>query len=358
MKKSVLRCIIYALLGVLAWFGYTAWRASKNLVTLNVRDMAVRDVVRKISRQTWEIIVTHKDVDGKITMNVKDQPLEAVLAIIGDQTGCRWTAAYPLYTKSTSLDRFKKSLRGDLEAKESGWTNLQVRGFGSRGMFGENLRSENDVVTVNLQNKELLTATMALARYAQAQIVPEDGTAGTVNVAVKEGTMEDAVKQLARQTERKWTHYYALLAGFRPPRMQMSQADTTNAPLAEVTNAFPRPFGESTPEETEARQKRFEAQLETMTPEEREKAVAERARMEQMRAEMANLNPEQRRERFEQMMNGPEGQQRRARMQSEMENRMTRSLKNTTPEQRVERDKFFQQMRQSGGPGGFRPPPR
>ena len=359
MNKALARCVVYVVLAALTWFGYLAWRASKNLVTLDVRDMPLRDVVRKIEWQTWELIITHKDVDGKVTMNVKNQPLEAVLGIVADQLGCRWSAEYPLYSKSASLERFKKSIRGELEPKDYGWTNLASRGFGFRGMFGENLRAENDVLTVNLQNKDLLIATMALARYAQARITPEDGTAGTVSVTVKEGTMDDAVKQLAQQTGRKWTHYYSLLGGFGSfrPRPEMTRADT-NAPALDPTNAPPRPFEEPSPEVAEARRKQFEAQLETMTPEERAKAVAERERMEKMRAEMANLTPEERRQRFEQMMNSPEGQERRSRMQTEMESRMVRGLKNTTPEQRVDRDKFFQQMRQGGGPGGFRPPPR
>ena len=294
-------------------------------------------------------------------MNVKDAPLEEVLNIVSEQVSCRWSAMFPLYTKSHSLDRFKKSVRGDLDPKENGWTNLVSRGFGFRGMFGDNLRSENSVVTVNLENKDLSIATLALARYAQAQIVPEDGTTGTVSVKVQEGTMEDAVKQLVRQTQRSWTHYYALLGGFRGPRRDLARADSTNAPAFDPTNAPPRPFEEPSPEVQETRRKQFEAQLETMTPEEKEKAIAERARMEQMRAEMANLSPEERRQRFEQMMTSPEGQERRARMQSGIENRMTRSLKNTTPEKRVEFDQFIQQMRQRGGPGGpggFRPPPR
>jgi len=297
----------------------------------------------------------HKEVDGKITLNVKNAPLDEVLKIVSEQISCRWSVLYPLYTKSASLDRFKKSVRGDLDPVENGWTNLVPRsfGFGFRGMFGDNLRSENSVLNVNLENKDLSIATLALARFAQAQIVPEDGTAGTVTVKVQEGTMEEAVRQLAKQTERNWTHYYALLAGFR---RNMARAESTNAPGMDSTNATPRPFEEPSPEAQEARRKQFEAQLETMSPEEKEKAIAERARMEQMRAEMANLTPEERRQRFEQMMNSPEGQERRARMQNEMENRMTRSLRNTTPEQRVERDQFFQQMRQRGpGGGGGRP---
>lgn len=369
MKRTYIRIAAYLVLGGLAYFGWLAYRASRNLVTLNVRNAPLRDVVRSLERQTWELIITQKDLDGQVTLNVKDARLEDVLQIISEQLFCRWTAYYPLYTKGSSLDRFKKSVRGELVAAESGWTNLSTRplGFGpggrGGGMFGETLRAENDVVNVSFEKKDLTVATAALARYAQAQVVPEDGTDGTVTVKVRQGTMQDAVKQVAGQTRRSWTQYYALLGGFRPPRM--ASADGTNAARPEVTgtNAAPRPPFDDSEEAREARRKQFEAQLETMSPEERAKAVAERERMEKFRAEMANLTPEQRRERFEQMMNSPEGQERQAQMRAQMESRMMSGLKNTTPEQRVQRDKFYQEMRQRGGSfggrgGGSQPPPR
>ncbi|MFM1769891.1 MAG: hypothetical protein RJA22_2420 [Verrucomicrobiota bacterium] len=373
MKRTYIRIVVYLILGGLAWFGWLAYRASRNLVTLNVRNAPLRDVVRSLERQTWELIITQKDLDGRVTLNVRDARLEDVLQIISEQLFCRWTAYYPLYTKGSSLDRFKKSVRGELVAAENGWTNLNTRPFGfgpggrGGGMFGDTLRAENDVVNVNFENKDLAVATAALARYAQAQVVPEDGTAGTVSVQVREGTMQDAVRQVAGQTRRQWTQYYALLGGFRPPGLASADRGT-NAPAPEPggTNALPRPPFDDSEEARAARRQQFEAQLETMSPEEREKAVAERERMEKFRAEMANLTPEQRRERMEQMMNSPEGQERQARMRAQMESRMMSGLKNTTPEQRVERDKFFQQMRQrgggpggrGGGSGGPQPPPR
>ena len=42
MKKPIIRSVIYVIVAALAWFGWLAFRASKNLVTLNVRDMPVR----------------------------------------------------------------------------------------------------------------------------------------------------------------------------------------------------------------------------------------------------------------------------------------------------------------------------
>ena len=68
--------LLAAAIGYASWF---AWRAHRNLVTLDVRNMEVRQVVKKISWQTWEEIFVHKDVRGKVTLKVRKMPLEQVL---------------------------------------------------------------------------------------------------------------------------------------------------------------------------------------------------------------------------------------------------------------------------------------
>src|SRR6476619_973969 len=85
------------LVGAIVWGGYRAYRAHANLVTLNVRNMDVREVISKIEWQTWERILVNKDVSGKVTLNVESVPLEEVLNIVGLQTDARWTALYPIY---------------------------------------------------------------------------------------------------------------------------------------------------------------------------------------------------------------------------------------------------------------------
>jgi hypothetical protein len=57
--------LLAAAIGYASWF---AWRAHRNLVTLDVRNMEVRQVVKKISWQTWEDIFVHKDVQGNVTL--------------------------------------------------------------------------------------------------------------------------------------------------------------------------------------------------------------------------------------------------------------------------------------------------
>jgi type II secretory pathway component GspD/PulD (secretin) len=120
---------------VLSWGGHRAYLASRNLVTLNVRDADVRAVVRKCEWQTWETIVVNKDVKGKVTLNVRKVPLEEVLGIIGEQTSSRATAIYPIFSKGKSIVNLRKLARGDLDRTSAGWTNFVMRGeFGRVGI--------------------------------------------------------------------------------------------------------------------------------------------------------------------------------------------------------------------------------
>src|SRR3954452_25431150 len=87
----------------LAYAIWAAVRAHSNLVTLNVRNMEVRQVVKKIEWQTWERIFVDKNVQGKVTLNVRKVPLDEVLRIVSDQTFSRWSVIYPLYSSGNSL---------------------------------------------------------------------------------------------------------------------------------------------------------------------------------------------------------------------------------------------------------------
>lgn len=387
MNKPWIKVVALVLAGALGWFAYAAIRAHRNLVTLDVREMPVREVISKIEWQTWEIIIVQTNVEGKITLNVKGVPLDEVLEIISEQVSCRWTTYYPLYTSSKSLAAFKRAVRGEANPLDVGWTNLASRSFrlrggggpggpggpggggpggggfgggpggggpggfgggggGFGGDFADNLREGGDgSVSVNIVNKDLSIATMALARYGRARIVPEDGTTGNINITLQQAPMDEAIKRLAKQTKRNWTHYYALQGGgggrdradFGGRR---GGRDDGDGPTQEERDAM-----------REAMRLQAEALVETMSPEERQRMEEQRKQMEEIR----NLPPEQRRERFEQMANDPKNQQRR-------ENRMMNQLKNSTPDQRADRAKQMSERMQrrndpsntNSGRGGFR----
>jgi len=345
VKRRILFWGIVLGVALMSWGGYLAWRAHNNLVTLDVHYMDVRQVASKIEWQTWERILVHKEVQGKVTLNVHNAPLEEVLNIIAEQTSARWSALYPLYTKGDSLVEFKQVARGDRAVEGSRWTNFYQGRFGGRGggpggpgggMFGENLRNDTRVIDLQLDHKDLTFAALALSRVSQAHVVPENGTAGMISTHLARVPYSKAVASVAKQVNRKWDQFFTLQPnGFGRDFARDGEGGRRDRGDfggrrfgTNDTNRVDDPaFAESRREQFEAqRQIQFEAQLATMTPEEQKKAKEQQQEMEQLR----NMTPEERQQKFQEMMSRPEVQQR-------MQQRMMGGVMNTTPEQRVER---------------------
>ena len=149
--------------------------------------MDVRRVVQKIEWQTWENILVQKGVQGRITLRIRNVPLDEVLRIIADQTSARSSVLYPLYSKGSSLVSLKKALRGELDPTTHGWTNLPgLVSFrpgprmGAGGPGGEPGRAEAQLMSLQIQEKNVEFAALALDRFAQAHVVPEDGITATI----------------------------------------------------------------------------------------------------------------------------------------------------------------------------------
>ena len=379
--KSQTKQILGLLVGaVLLCGGWLAWRAHQNLVTLNVRNMEVRKVVGKIEWQTWENIFAHKDVQGLVTLNVHKMPLEEVLSLIGEQTGSRASLIYPLYSSGKSYAALKKSLRGEIDPAENGWTNLESRVgfrggpmfgggpggggpmFGGRGggPFGGAETNQDLKVSLDFQGKDLSFAAMAFSRFAQSRVVPDDAASPLVSLSVNEVTVPKAVAKLAKSAHRSWTSCYALRGfGFGGPGGPGGPGGRGGFAMRDGdTNAGPR-FArqELTDEQREEMRKQREQQEEelkqALPDAERQRLEAAQQQREQQMKELESLTPEQRRARFEQMRGGAGG----------MDRRTVDRLKNSTPAQRamqqrqmVEMRKRFQeqggQPGRRGGPGG------
>ncbi|MFM1768008.1 MAG: hypothetical protein RJA22_537 [Verrucomicrobiota bacterium] len=368
-RKSLLQLagLMVILLG--GWVGYLVWCAQRNLVTLDVRDADVREVIQSIERQTRETLVMDENVQGKVTFAVKRAPLEAVLAIIEDQVSVRWSVLYPLYSATSRLEALKKALAGAGDAAATGWTNLQGRGspwgFGGRGGppgpggFGDPLQAQNDFISLEILNKDLAFTTLALGRYAQTRVIPEDGTEAIISVKFQRTPVDTAVARIAKQARRSWTKLYALRGDRdreRGPGPMASREDGERRRPDEGERDRRREWTDMTPEQREQRRQQRDALEEelkqTLPAAERQKLDQAQAERDKFFQEMQNLTPEQRRERFSQMAGGsggPGGGGGR-------EQRMLSRIKNTTPEQRVDRYRAYEQRRQrwqqqGGGPG-------
>lgn len=309
MKKSTLW--IGLALAAFAYAGRVAWRAHRDLVTLNVRSLPLREVVAKLRWQTWEPIYVGKEVDGLVTLRVENQPLEAVLNILNEQVNGRWTAVYPLYSSRKSLAVARTLAQAEAGSTAPGWTNWNARpgrpdngdiqpasfrreaggdptgaprGFGGPGFGpGSELTSTQEArVTLSLSNAPALAAAQSIRRQSGARVVAEDGTWRNVTLQTEPLPLDDAAKSVAKSLHRSVTRFY-VFEGRR-------QGPTPGAQVAEG-GGEPRP------------------QRPQLTDEQRQAMDQRRAQME--------ADP--------------------ARQEAAI-NRMMSSLKNSTPQQRVERD--------------------
>jgi Spy/CpxP family protein refolding chaperone len=346
----------------LAMLGYGArfvWRAHRNLVTLDVREMDVRKVVKKMEWQTWENIHVHKEVQGKITLKVINTPLEEVLRIVSAQSQSRPALFYALYSDGKSLSRLNQSLRGEVDPAMHGWTNLANRpfggggggpgGFGGGGMFGftapgapgQSVAGDGHV-SLNLQAQTVDFATLAFSRFAQTRVVPEDGVTTIVNLTLSKIAVPDAVAKLAKAAKRKWVAVYALQGGFG----FSPGGDRTRGPRGSEdgggTNRFPFP-GFGGPDLTDAQREEMRAEREAQelalrnalpTDARQKYELAQQEREAAMR-DLQNATPEQIRDRFS------------AQNSAAINQMMRDRVMNSTPEQRAQMG-----QRRGGGPGG------
>ncbi len=334
MKKSW-RLLSLILLGaVLAYGVFLAVRARSNLVTLNVRNADLVEVISQIEWQTREDIIVGPAVKGAVTLNVRKVPLEEVLRIIGEQTSSRALAVYPIYSRGATLQQLKATAQSGKSPGDSPWKSWTDQpAFRFAGPFGNAIRDENRLVNVQFTARDAAFAAQSLNRASSDRVVVEDGTPGLVTLKLTQATLPDAVAQVAKQVRRKWTVFYLL----------------TPAPF--MGRPGLNPMSSTTPEQKAEAQKQFESSLATLSPEEQEKARERREQFEKIR----ELPPEQRapamQQAAQQMMQQNPGMQ--DQMRQQIMERFTSGLRDSTPEQRLQRNQMINERRKmfenSGG---------
>ena len=328
-RRALLLTLAFGL--VAAYAGRLAWRAHKNIVTLDVHNVPVQDVVKKIRWQTWESITAHKDLTSRVSLTVEDQPLEGVLGLIAEQCEGRFTIAYPLYTTRAKLALAKKVAAGEVPNPQPGWTNWNSRpnfaamaarlraaadgnapaapggdsatapagnapgagpaggppgggfggGFGGPG-GGFGMMNDGPAVAtaVNLEFKGQTPVEAAgeLRKFGRVKVVPEDGTFRTVRLAIKDAPMDSAVDQLAKWVNRKWAKLYLIetRGGFRPTPAEREEFAQVPRPDREQMRQRMENF-QPTPEMQERATQRVISGIKNSTAEQRAEQRRQRA---------------------------------------------------------------------------------
>lgn len=122
--KYVLLGITTLLLAGVGWIGWNTWLRNHDLVTLNVRNKALQEVVRLVEKQVRGKLSVDPKLDAKVTLSVTRRPLAEVLDLISEQSGARWGKTYAVYGNPVLLPRLEKAMQGDGNLDAAGWTNL------------------------------------------------------------------------------------------------------------------------------------------------------------------------------------------------------------------------------------------
>ena len=309
---------------------FGAWRylRSSDRVTLDVRNMEVREVARKIARQTGRTIVVQSNVVGKITLKAKDLSFEKALAIVGEQASARVGSIYPLYSSSKSLDRLIAILAGN-SVQLVGWTNLAVSGtrFGGPGPRRDETEKANKV-SLNINFEDLTFAALAFSRLTPARMVVEDGAATQrISVNLTNAAVREAVALVAKKADKDWTEIF-LLSGGGPGfgRGPGPEGIARRRPEA----------AEVTVEERAEREVLNDHLLATLPEEERQKREEAAAERQKQVEEFQSMTPEQRMQAMQMIrQNQPQGGSQR----------MLERIKNSTPEQRAAQRRQMAQRR-------------
>jgi hypothetical protein len=123
MKPMLLGVGILLAAGAL-WLGQGVWRAHQKLVTLDVRNLPLAEVLRKIEKQTRTQIRAEKNLDARITLHVVDKPLSNVLDRLAAQAGAHWSTLYAVYESKGALKALDLALRGDGRLEPAGWKRI------------------------------------------------------------------------------------------------------------------------------------------------------------------------------------------------------------------------------------------
>jgi len=106
------------------WAGRAAWRLHKQLITLDVRNMPLAEVLSRIEWQTWKKIRAEKTLNARITLHVTEKPLPYVLNRVAEQSGARWSKVYAVYESPGGRKALETALAGDGKLEAAGWTKV------------------------------------------------------------------------------------------------------------------------------------------------------------------------------------------------------------------------------------------
>jgi len=313
MKKlrSILLCAAAA--GI-CWLGFLAWRAGQDRVNLDVTDADLGEVVRALRWQTWEEILVQPGITRKITLQARDLPLAQALDRIASQAECEWSRIYAAHRTQSALRSLRLQIVSNTNTKNinQAWTNYPAFSLSFRrpGLAPfEHDPEPSPGVTYQAASKNSLRVASDLGRFGKALVVLENGLNQPVNLQLADVPLDRAAAVFAKALGAKSRRLYVLRPFFRErsqssaslPRMEMKALPPDIAQAlasgGRVQIKFEAKDGEAilAPLEGDA-----------LIPPPSIDPAEEQARLQkQVRENLRDTTPEQRLERLRQIQSGP-----------------------------------------------------
>lgn len=226
MKPKFILALAGAVAAASAW-GLTG---DRNLVTLDVRDMPLRDAAALVARRTGQPVLVQTGLDALVTLRVHRMPAEEVLRILSRQARGEWGSVYALYSSDDARRALEAWALDDKEGEPAGWGGSQVGIVHPSRLMGPAARDgDTHGVTLHLDGVEAADAVLEMTDARGTRVLADDGVHGKVKAEFDETPASVAVSRIAGQLGARWTHFFALRRN-QPIRMVINRESPGSGP--------------------------------------------------------------------------------------------------------------------------------
>jgi hypothetical protein len=335
-QKALIVATFVLVVGAIFYWVWSNW----GLITVNVNDKPLAEVIRSIEKQGGIVLKTNMDATRPVTMHVHKVPLTEALETLASVTDARWRLGYFFASDAGTLKSAFESLASG--KRPDGWKNFDVPLIVRPGSLGDEavpMDPRRDKWAVKEPAEKTLQSFLkAAATGVSASFTCPEQFNPTVSKTPSSGEIRKAASQLAKASGAKMEEVF-LLTG-RP--LGVAEADA-----GFDDDVVPGGFGGGGPRgggargggnqgrpggarggDSSAFRERQLAEIAKLPASEQAAAKAEMEEREQLFTSLRDLPDDQRRAKLDEFMNRPENQQR-------MEERMTNSQERKNPAQRL-----------------------
>ena len=327
-QKALISATIAVVASAIFYWVWSNW----GLVTVEVKDKPLADVIRSIEKQGGIVLKTNMDATRAVTMHVHKVPLTEALETLANLTDSRWRLGYLFAADNGAVKGALDSIAGG--KRPEGWKNFDVPLFARPGSEDEVVPMDPRRDTWNVQQpaeKTLQGFMLAAATGVSASFTCPEAYNPAVAKAPSSGQIRKSAPQLASAAGAKVQEVFLLLG--RPQGVAESDRDRERdddglpGGSGRSRGGPPGGSGGTRPSFTLMRDRQL-AEIAKLPASEQKSAKAEFEEREKLFASLRDLPEAERRAKLEEVFNSPE-------MQDKMADRKMKSDERKSPDQRL-----------------------